>query len=101
MLGVERAHQSIPAATRALSTEIRARTEKTHPSSGCYGVQRGHTIDSSLKVIEAELLAKLERARATKVLSPFMEVCMIRVPTDPLGYIRGNLMCADEGNLGW
>ena len=32
-------------------------------------MQRGHTIDSSLKVIEAELFGKSERARATKVLS--------------------------------
>ena len=51
-------------------------------------MQRGHTIDSSLKVIAAELLGQSERARATKVLSPFMEACMIRVPTDPPGLRR-------------
>ena len=64
---------------------MRGPPERTHPSSGCYGMQRGHTIHSSLKVIAAELLGQSERARATKVLSPFMEARMIRVPTDPLG----------------
>ena len=39
----------------------------THPSSGCCGMQRGHTLDSSLKVVEAELLEKSAQPRATKV----------------------------------
>ena len=71
--GVERetAHQITQAATRALRTDIRTRGPErtlcldTHSSSGCCGMQRGHTIGSSLKVLEAESLGKSERARAT------------------------------------
>ena len=49
--GVERAHQSIQAATRALRLDIRTRT-----------------IDSTLRVTEVEHLGKSGQVRATRVL---------------------------------
>ena len=61
----------------------------THSSSGCYDTLHGRTIDSSLRVTEAEPRGKSERVRATKVpFLPFMEACVIRVPIDPPGLRR-------------
>ena len=71
--GVERVHQSIQAATRTLRTDIRIRTGEDIVLGHALfqwvlRKQRGRTIDSSLKAIEAVLLGKSERARVAKVM---------------------------------
>ena len=93
--GVERAHQSTQAATRAVRTDIRVRNRcghcawtRTFPVDDEAG-QRGPAIDSSLKVIEAEPLGKSGTGTCYKsALLPFMEACMIRVPIEPPGLRR-------------
>ena len=74
------------ATVRHPSTTILEPLNRAEHQKCCRSMQRGYTIDPSLKIIEAELSGKSERARAKKVL--FMEACMIRVPIDPVGLRR-------------
>ena len=94
--GVERAHQSIQAATRALRLDIRTRTgEDIVPGHALFQWMLRHAAWSHNRFQPQSHrggtpFAKSGQVRASRVLSllPFMETCMIRVPIDPPGLRR-------------
>ena len=106
--GVERARQSIQAATRALRLDIRTRTrEDVVPGHALFQWMLRHAAWSRNRFQPQSHRGGTtwEIRTGTFYKSPvlhLMEVCMIRVPVDLPGLRRKLIGCAvDESNLGW
>ena len=97
--GVERAHQSIQAATRALRLDIRTRTgEDVVPGHALFQWMLRHAARSHNRFQPQSHRGGTPWEIRTGTcyknpLLPFMEACMIRVPIDPL-VCGGNWMCS-------
>ena len=105
--GVERAHQSIQAATRALRTDIRMRTgEDIGPGHALFQWMLRHAAWAHNRFQPQShrggTLWEIRTGTCYKSpLLPVMEACMIRVPIDPPGLKRKLDVQWVKKNLGW
>ena len=105
--GVEREHQSIQVAARALRTDIRGRTgEDIIPGHELFPWILRHSAWVHNRFLPHSNNGGTTQEFRTGTcckspLLPFVETCMIRVPIDPPGQRRKLDMQMDERNLAW